>query len=306
MRDLLRDNADSPILLVCTHSFEGILAAVGLGYLAHIGSTQLRLCERSHCQPQLGEVVVEMPEDNDAVAELAERVLAGLERSVSAGCTLARHGSCPGSCDAACARRVVYACANDAPEVPEAVHRYVRLAFEKGPVIRTMQTDPTVADLAHLASFTIGECEHTRQFVRFKHMADGSFFASFSCAANTLPFTGSYFVGRNMEDRFCIVDPAHRIALVHEAHARRAHCVLLDEALATELSERSDFASDEAYVQAMWQKLYHSLTLEGRGKEDRGYDLQAHWIPKRLREGLVEMAPSVDEGLLAVPERYAG
>ena len=303
---MLRAYADSPILLACTHSSEGILAAVGLGYLAHLDGARLRLCDRDHCQPRLGEVVVEMPEDNDAVAELAERVLAGLERSVSAGCTLARRGCCPSGCDAACVRRIVYACANDASDVPEAVHRYVRLAFEKGPAIRTMQTDATVATLTRLASFTIGECEHTRQFVRFKHMSDGSFFAKFSPSANTLPFTASYFVGRNAEDRFCIVDPVHRIALVHEAHARRANCVLLDEALATELASRSDFASDEAYVQAMWQHLYHALTLEGRTIEDRGYDLQAHWIPKRLREGLVEMAPRVGEGLLAIPERYAG
>ena len=304
--ETLRTCEDSPILLACTHSFEGILAAVGLGYLAHLGNTQMRLCDRDCCQPQLGEQVIGMPDTNDAVAELAERVLKGLERTVSAGCTLARHGSCPGGCDAACARRVIYACANDAPEVPEAVHRYVRLAFEKGPAIRTMQTDPTVAKLAQLASFTIGECERTRQFVRFKHMADGSFFASFSPAANTLPFTASYFVGRNREDRFCVVDPVHRIALVHEAQARRAQCVLLDEALATELASRSDFASDEAYVQAMWQKLYHALTLEGRTKEDRGYDLQAKFIPKRLRAGLIEMAPSTEEGLLAIPTRYAG
>ena len=304
--ETLRANAGSSVLLACTHSFEGILGGVGLGYLAHLSGSQLRLCDRDHCQPQLGETVVEMPEDNDAVAELAERVLKGLERSVSAGCTLARRGACPQSCDAACARRVIYAAANDSPEVPDAVHRYVRLAFDKGPAIRTMQTDPTVAELARLAAFTIGECEHTRQFVRFKHMADGSFFARFTCAANTLPFTGSYFVGRNKEDRFCIVDPAHRIALVHESHARRAYCVLLDDELATGLAARSDFAADEAYVQAMWQKLYHTLTLEGRTKEDRGYDLQAHWIPKRLREGLVEMAPSVEEGLLAIPERYAG
>ena len=284
-----------------------MLAAIGLSYLAHIPASDVRLCDRKDRQPRLGEIVIDMPEDStDGIVGLAERVMAGLERSVSAGCTLARRGCCPKGCDAACVRRIVYACANDAPEAPEAVHRYVRLAFEKGPAIRTMQTDPTVAALTQLASFTIGECEHTRQFVRFRHMADGSFFAVFSPAANTLPFTASYFVGRNAEDRFCVVDPVHRVALLHEAYARRANCVLLDETLTTELASRGDFASDEAYVQAMWQRLYHALTLEGRTLEDRGYDLQTHWIPKRLRENLVEMAPSTDQGLLAIPERYAG
>ena len=247
-----------------------------------------------------------MNELTDELVGLATRVFKGLERSVSAGCTLARGGACPRSCDAACARRIVYAAANDAPEVPEAVHRYVRLAFEKGPLIRTMQTDPTVAKLTDLAAFTLGECEHTRQFVRFKRMSDGSYFARFSCSANTLPLTAAHFLARNHEDRFCIVDPTHRMAVFHEARARHYSCVLLDETLTVRLAARDDFASDEAYVEAMWQALYHGLTLEGRSCADRGYDLQASWIPKRLREGLIEMAPSIDRGLLAVPERYAG
>ena len=298
--------AGQPILIACSHSLEGILAAVGASYLARLRPEGVRICAYETCQPRLGEAVFAMPSVSDEQTGLATRVFQGLEKSVSAGCALARGGACPGGCDAACVRRIAYAVANDAPEAPEAVHRYVRLAFEMGPRIRTMQTDPTVVELTRLASFALGECEHMRQFVRFKHMSDGSLFASFSCAANTLPFVAPHFVARNMEDRFCIVDPAHRIAAFHEAKARHATCVLLDEELTAQLAGRDDYAADEAYVEAMWQALYRGLTLEGRGAAERGYDLQAHWIPKRLRKGLVEMEPSVERGLLYVPERYAG
>lgn len=288
-------------------TLEGILSAIGLSYLAHLKPGNMRLEALGACQPRLGEAVFELPANaSNELAELARRVYAGLERNVSTGCTLARSGSCPGGCDAACVRRIVYACANDAPDVPEAVHRYVRLAFEAGPKIRTMQTDPTVAMLTQLASFTLGECERTRQFVRFKRMADGSYFSSYSPGANTLPLAAPYFVARNLEERFCIVDPIHQVAIFHESNARHARCVLLDAALTTQLAERRDFAPDEAYVQAMWQSLYHALTLEGRGSQERGYDLQAHWIPKRLRANLVEMAPSADKALLSIPSRYAG
>ena len=303
----LKAYAAQPILIACTPTLEGILSAIGLSYLAHLKPDNVRLEALGMCQPRLGEVIFEMPANTpDKFAELARRVYAGLERNVSAGCTLARRGSCPGGCDAACVRRIVYACANDAPEVPETVHRYVRLAFDVGPKLRTMQTDPTVAMLTQLASFTLGECERTRQFVRFKSMADGSYFASYSPGANTLPFAAPYFVARNLEERFCVVDPIHHVAIFHESKARQARCVLLDAALTAQLVERRDFAPDEAYVQAMWQSLYHALTLEGRGPQDRGYDLQAHWIPKRLRANLVEMAPSADKALLSIPSRYAG
>lgn len=276
-----------------------------MSYLAHLRPEDVRLYAHEDCQPRLGEAVFAMPSVSEGQTSLATRVFQGLEKSVSAGCALARRGACPGSCDAACVRRIAYAAANDAPEVPEAVHRYVRLAFGMGPRIRTMQTDPTVAELTRLASYTLGECEHMRQFVRFKHMSDGSLFASFSCAANTLPFVAPHFAARNQEDRFCIVDPAHRVAAFHEAKAWRATCVLLDEKLTARLAGRDDYAADEAYVEAMWQALYRGLTLDGRGKAERGYDLQAHWIPKRLRKGLVEMEPSIERGLLSIPNRYA-
>ena len=298
--------ATGPVLIATTPTLEGILAAVGASYLAHLKGDNVRLCAHGACQPGLLETVYGMPEIGDELVGLATRVYKGLERSVSAGCTLARRSSCPGSCDGACVRRISYAAANDAPEVPEVVNRYVRLAFDVGPRVRGMQTDPRVAALTALASFVVGEAERTRQFVRFKHMADGSFFASYSPGADTLPFAASYFVARNREDRFCIVDTVHRVALFHEANARHANCVLLDRELTDRLNQRNDFASDEAYVQAMWQALYHGLTLEGRSKEDRGYDLQAQWIPKRLQANLTELAPNISPGLLSIPERYTG
>lgn len=302
----LASYAGAPVLIACTPTLEGILAAIGVSYLAHLDAHDVRLCTREGCQPSLSESVFEMPETTDELVELATRVYTGLERRISAGCTLARRSSCPGTCDGACVRRIIYAAANDAPEVPETIHRYVRLAFSEGPRIRSLQTDPRVAALTALASFVVGETERTRQFVRFKHMLDGSYFASYSPGADTLPFAASYFIARNREDRFCIVDPIHQVAVFHEEHARNATCVLLDKALTEQLTGRTDIAQDEAYVAAMWQTLYHSLTLEGRTKEDRGYDLQAHWIPKRLRSNLTEMAPNVDAGVIAIPSRYAG
>ena len=295
-----------PVLIACTPSLEGILAAVGVSYLAHLKPDEVRLCAREACQPSLTESVFEMPETTDELVNLATRVYTGLERSVSAGCTLARRSSCPGTCDGACVRRIAYAAANDKAEVPEVIHRYVRLAFSEGPRIRSMQTDTRVAALTALASYVVGETERTRQFVRFKRMSDGSYFASYTPGADTLPFAASYFVGRNREDRFCIVDPIHQVAIFHEEHARNATCVLLDKTLTEQLAGRTDIATDEAYVEAMWQTLYHSLTLEGRTKEDRGYDLQAQWIPKRLRANLTEMATNVNTGLLTIPDRYAG
>ena len=65
----------------------------------------------------------------------------------------------------------------------------------------------------------------------------------------------------------------------------------LDQLLADELAARDDFAADEQYVRAMWKRLYDSLALDGRGKEERGYDLRASWMPKRFWGDLPELDP---------------
>lgn len=247
------------------------------------------------------------PAEDDACVALARRVWCGLERTVSRGCTLARDGACPFGCESACVRRVVYACANDAPETPEAVHRYVRLAFSEGAAVRRMITEPEVAAVMDLARYTLNECEHTRQFVRFSRMSDGGYVASFRPAADTLPFVAAHFAARMGTERFCLVDPAHGRALFHEPGARRAVCVRLERSIAADLAARDDLAGDEPYVRAMWQTLYQGLTLEGRGVAERGYDLRASWMPKRFWGGLTELAPQqTGQAPLAVPARYQG
>ena len=55
------------------------------------------------------------------------------------------------------------------------------------PIDLACATDMTDALTDDLARHVLGECEHTRQFVRFSHMADGSYAASFSPGANTIP-----------------------------------------------------------------------------------------------------------------------
>lgn len=302
-------HAGTPVVLACPHTAEGVLAGVGVSYLARAPQRLVRLACAEAVQPQLGEACVALPREGaDATAELAARVYRGLERHLSDGCPRARRGCCPATCDASCARRVVYACANDSPGAAQAVLAYARLAFAAGPAVRDMATDPTVARLDDLARLTLGECEHARQFVRFSHMADGSYLARFSCKADVVPFVAEHFARRMGTERFCLVDPAHGVAAFHMAGAPRAQVVALDDALARQLAARDDIAADEPYVRALWQTLYQGLSLAGRGVPERGYDLRAHWMPKRFWGGLTELAPRAAGGTtpLAVPVRYQG
>ncbi len=299
--------AGSDVLLACDASLEGVLAAVGIGYLAHAPEDRARLCRADSCQPRLGEVVVgPLDVGEEAVVALARRVFDGFERAISRGCSRLKGGSCPARCSGQCMRRVVLACASDEPEMPEVVHRYLRLGFSVGGRLRTSHADPRVVALEALAKRTSNEMEHMRQFVRFSHLSDGSWLAVFCPTANAVPLVASHFVRRMGTERFCLLDPTHRVAALHEQGSRDFELVRLDEGLARELSERDDYANDEKYVRALWKRFYDGVGLEGRGVDERGYDLRAHFMYKRFWASLPELDPRSDDPGTYVPDAYRG
>ncbi len=104
-------------------------------------------------------------------------------------------------------------------------------------------------------------------------------------------------------ERFCIVDPAHGSAVLHEGG--RLALVRLDGEAAREACRRlDDTHREEAYVRALWKGFYDAVSLPGRGRDQRGYDLRVHLMPKRLWQGLPELDPSVDTAWTFVPEAY--
>lgn len=298
------------VVLACDPSLEGILGATGIGYLAHASADRIRLAPRDGCQRRFGELVVDAPLDaDDELVTLAQRVYRGIERHVSEGCPRGRKGTCPRTCASQCARRIVYAAASDEPTMPEAIHRYARLAFSEGPRMRSLITDDQVVEVDELARAVLGECEHTRQFARFSLLADGSLFSVFRPKADTIPLTASYFAARMGGERFCLVDPIHRSAAFHDSgklSGRKGYVVVkLDQQSADELARSKELSPDEAYVRALWKRFYDAVTLPGRDASQRGYDLRAGWMPKRFWSGLTELDPRNDAAPGRIPKRYA-
>lgn len=281
------------VLLACEPTAEGIVASVGAGYLAHVREAQLELCRADGCQPRLGQVALgPLDDSSDEVVALSRRVLAGFRRRAGREC----------------ARRAVLACASDEGCAPEAVHRYLRLGFSRPWELHARATDKRVLAVDDLARHVLGEVERTRQFVRFSHLADGSWVAAFEPAASTVPLVAGHFVRRMGTERFCLVDPRHRMAAFHEARSPRCAVVRLDEALCQRLLEleTEGLAEDERYVRALWRRFFDHVSLPGRGPGERGYDLQSRHVPARLRGRMAEFDPRPADPGGAAPERYAG
>lgn len=265
----------SPVAMAVNPSLEGILAATGLGYLAHADERRLRLVARGAAQPRIGEAYLEAPSPSqEGMVELATRVFGGFRRR----------------CGATCARRLVLAAATDDAGVAEAIHRYVRLGFSRGMALLDLVADGRCLELDRLARYTLSECEHTRQFVRFSHLSDGSWMARFEPKANTIPLTAQHFVRRMPTERFFIVDPVHHVVAFHQWGARRADLLAVRGALLDGLLDRGrQVAGDEELARMLWRGFYDAVALPGRDASQRGYDLRMGLMPKRLWKNLTEL-----------------
>ena len=274
-------------VLTAETTLEGVLAAVGVGYLAHAHPTRLRLAPQGQVQLQLGETCVAMPPTDDrGVVRLAARVHAAFARA----------------CGEACATRLALAAACDDPALPQVAHEYLRLGFSVRRQLYGRVTDPRCTRLNSLARRTLSECEKTRQFVRFSRLSDGSWASTFEPRANTLPLTAQHFARRMQAERFCIVDPIHHVAAFHHTGEATTSLLHLDDTLTrTLLMRQRDLANEEPLIRNLWRGFYRAMELPGRGASQRGYDLRASWMPKRLWKNLTELVPELTS---RGPERY--
>lgn len=270
---------------------EGVLSATGLVYLAHGDHGQVRFVRADCAQAALGETFFEAP----VLGPLAKRVYRGFANRISHGCPRARGGRCAPSCAGSCARRVHTIAAADDEGMPEALHAYLVQGFRLGREVRGLAArDPRIALADELHTSVVNECEKARQFVRFSELSSGAFFALYTPKANVIPLVAAHFVRRMEGERFLLADPEHAMAALYQGGRLVVGALSAEEV--AELSRPHELSAVEGSVRALWKRFYDALALPGRGRLERGYDLRATFMPKRIAEGLVELDPTADEG----------
>ncbi|MEY8436384.1 TIGR03915 family putative DNA repair protein [Atopobiaceae bacterium 24-176] len=293
---LSRLGAQGPLCLSCEPSAEGVLTAVGATYLARLRPDAVRLQAQGPGQARLGEAVVAV----ETQPALAQRVLDGF---LSATAPLASGRSMPRYVRSP--RHLVSLVASmvDEPDMAEALHRYVRGGFSWGARVGSHNSDPAIARAEELATAASAECEHARQFIRFSRISTGEYLAVFRPKADVVPLVAGHFRRRMGTERFCIVDPSHGSAVLYAEN--RLALVKLDRRASQEAcAQLESLHREEAYIRALWKGFYDAVSLPGRGKEQRGYDLRLKFMPKRLWQGLPELDPSVDTAWTFVPQAY--
>lgn len=271
------------LLIGCDATAEGILSATGLCYLAHLDPNNVRFAPKEAMQARLDETTVVLT----TYPALAARVLRALQKLLrNRAYTIAYIGA---SCD---------------PTMPESLHRFIRATFSLKERVFNELSNPYLAHAFELERSVRNECERARQFVRFKEMKNGIFFAVHKPKDRVIPLTLHYFRQRLPHDAFVLLDEVHGDCVLSEP--RHYDVITLDKKQRTQLKEAAVQASDELYVERMWKAFYDALEIENRRAPERGYDLRTQNMPQRFWDNLCELSEqNSTHNLVHIPARYA-
>ena len=252
-------------------TMEGLFTAVFKAYENHEDPTDV--CPKDRFQPRLGQFVQPI----DTQIHLAERVAKGIINK----------------CGEQTYNYIKRACLVDDPQAGSHIYRFIRYAMKTGSQARHHLTSPLVAPLEAYNSFVLNEAENMRQFVRFRELENGLFFASIHPKANVIPLCMDGFAARFNTQPFVIYDETHRLAGVYEGPEGlpdrtrlwgNPHWYLISVDAQADLNIPAE-APEESVMQKAWKSFYRATTIAARYHPE----LQQHFMPKRFWKDLVEL-----------------
>ena len=248
-------------------SLEGLLSAIFQAYARHEEPSDV--VSEGALQPRLGQRVCSIETD----AALAHRVKRGIQRVAGRPAF----------------RAVLKASLSGDPDAGSHAYRFVRYAMAdggKGSVNNIAH--PAVAPLHAIVRAVNQECEHIRQFARFKHIRTDSadlWFARINPRDRVVPLVMDHFVERFNIQPFILYDEVHGMAGVYDGstwyHVMPDTDVMLD---------REGACVEEVLMQDAWKRFYRSLSVDARYNPE----LRRQLMPKRFWRNLTEMQEDVD------------
>ena len=175
---------------------------------------------------------------------------------------------------------------SDEPDKGATICSFVRYAMkEKGNVLGQI-VHPYVEPMVKLHRFVMNERHHMMQFLRFREMQGGVWFATCSPKANVTPILMDWFAARFNTQPFIIFDEAHGIAGVSH---NGAWTLVKSDTLT--LPEET---ADEALMADAWKRFYDAVAI----KERYNPELRRGFMPKRLWGNITEMQERIPSNSL--------
>ncbi len=133
--------------------------------------------------------------------------------------------------------------------------QFLRLGYEKGPIVTRMLTDDTVHGLTQAVLHLEHEAHLFTGFVRFSE-ANGVLVSTIEPKNIVLPIIAPHFCARYPNERFVLYDKTHSMALLHQKDSW--------EIANVEAFTMPEPDEEERKYRALWRLFYDTIEVEGR------------------------------------------
>ena len=164
---------------------------------------------------------------------------------------------------------------SERPGIERHLWRYLVLGWQVGPDLNSYLAHPDVQMVHAWSQRTLREAHRMKGLVRFRELADGTFYAPLKTDTNVLPLIAGHFAGR-MDCPWLVHDVVRGLGVIGKAH----------RFLLGEICEDSPplYSSDEQTWQELWQTFHTAIAIETRKNPAR----QKQFMPLKYHEFLVE------------------
>lgn len=173
---------------------------------------------------------------------------------------------------------------SDEPNKGAIICTFVRYAMaERGNVLGQL-AHPCVEPLVRLHRFVMNERHYLMQFLRFREMQGGVWFATCNPKANVVPILMDWFAARFNTQPFIIFDETHNLAGV----SKQGAWTLVESDTLTLPKE----TADETLMADAWKRFYDAVAIHDRYNPE----LRRSFMPKRFWKNITEMQENIPDG----------
>ena len=166
---------------------------------------------------------------------------------------------------------------SDEPNKGSIICAFVRYAMHEKKNVLSQLAHPCVEPFMALHRSVMNERHYMMQFVRFREMENGVWFAKCNPKANVVPLLMDWFSQRFNTQPFILFDETHNVAGV----SRQGVWTLVKSDTLTLPEE----ASDEALIAEAWRRFYNTVSIKDRYNPE----LRRSFMPKRFWGNITEM-----------------
>lgn len=170
-------------------------------------------------------------------------------------------------------------------EKGDAIFRFIRLGYSKGPIVYDMLQLETVAKVHNMAKAVENEKHLLLGFVRFAEV-NGGLVATIEPKHLVIPLMQRHFTSRYPEERFLIYDKTHHMLMLYQPY--EVQILNVDDFIPPDASE------DEANFQSLWSGYFKAIAINERYNPR----CQMGHMPKRFWKHMLETQASKTSALM--------